>query len=104
MKDLIFKYYCSLTCCNWYVSTFPTRAVVEKFGISQYKAKKYIKELVDDGLLEKNSEWVTYDEEEPPVFQRGYKLTKKACETEVYKKECQRVEDSLREWANGYEA
>ena len=92
MKEAIFEYFCKLTACN-VSSTFPTRFVVQEFGISMYKARKYIKELVDDGLLVRSFETIDYDPEEPTGMLRGFCLTRKGMESEVYKKEEKRISD-----------
>ena len=86
MKDKIFEYYCQRTACVYNVcGTIPSTLVSKVFKISLYKTRKYIKELVNEGLLVSNIEVFRDDYEYPPAIIRGYCLTKKGFETNVYK-------------------
>lgn len=90
MKNKIFKEYCKYTACVMnYVHVLPSTVVAEHLGISLYMTRKYIKELVADGLLASDIVVLvpnSYDDDwHPPVIHRGYCLTKKATETQEYK-------------------
>lgn len=86
MKYVIFKYYCNFTACVMNrIHVLPSTVVSRGLGISLYKTRKYIKELVADGLLKSDIVVDNYDDDYPPILVRGYCLTKKGFETEEYK-------------------
>ena len=95
MKNKIFKMYCNFTACaSNYVRILPSTVVAEHLEISLYMARKYIKELVADGLLASDivvlkSNWY------PPIICRGYCLTSKGRETQEYKDSWQAELDLL---------
>ena len=79
-------------------------------GLSRYRAKKALRELISDGLIEyksqgrpavvSNGEYqeLVYDAM-PPI--NGYALTKKAFQTEEWLKAKTEWNASMEEWANG---
>jgi hypothetical protein len=78
----------------------PSTEVAKNLNISLYQARKYIKQLVDEGLLASDIEVLvpnSYDDNYyPPVIHRGYCLTKKATETQEYKDAWQAEIDLLK--------
>lgn len=78
-------------------------------GLTKYRARKALKELIADGLIYYTSQGcpalVSYgeyaeliDDARPPI--NGYALTQKGVETEIWKKAYKEFERSLEEWAN----
>jgi len=77
-------------------------------GLTKYKARKALKELAADGLIYYTSQGCPavescgeyrelVSEARPPI--NGYALTKKAFQSEVYKKKYMEWEESMRKWA-----
>lgn len=100
MKDKIFELYCQFTASAMnIVSTLPSTTIAKHFNITLYKARKYIKELVNEDLLVSNIEILNFDREEPPTILRGYCLTKKGFETEIYK---QKLKEEIDYWNGGF--
>lgn len=78
-------------------------------GLTKYRARKALKELINDGLIYYTSQGcpalVSYgeyteliDDARPPI--NGYALTQKGFETETWKKAYKEWEKSMEEWAN----
>lgn len=78
-------------------------------GLTKYRARKAIKELISDGLVEYKSQGrpaiVSCGEIEelvcesaPPI--NGYSLTKKGRSTEEWRRAYKEWEKSMEEWAN----
>ena len=91
MKDQIFDYYCKrISSFMNPVGVVPSTEIAKEFKLTIYRARKYIRELVDDGLLESKIEVLYYpawdDEWYPPCIHRGYALTKKGLDSDNYKK------------------
>ena len=78
-------------------------------GISKYKMRKALKELIADGLIEYTSQGCPAIEScgeytelvcevGPPI--NGYALTKAGFESKEYQEESERRDRAYREWAN----
>lgn len=81
-------------------------------GMTRYRARKALKSLIADGLIEYKSQGcpaiVSYgeypelvDDAHPPI--NGYALTEKGYESEPYKSAYAAWCKSMEEWANGRE-
>ena len=81
-------------------------------GMTRYRARKALKSLIADGLIEYKSQGcpaiVSYgeytelvDDAHPPI--NGYALTEKGYESETYKRAYAAWCKSMEEWANGRE-
>lgn len=82
-------------------------------GLTKYRARKALKELIAEGIVEYKSQGcpavmscgevpeLVYDAG-PPI--NGYTLTKKGYETEAWKQAYKDWEKSMEEWANGWRA
>jgi predicted transcriptional regulator len=104
MKNSIFDHICKRVAWATYVSTVPSTEIAKVFNITLYKARKYIKELVEEGWLVSNIEvlccYPPYDDEYyPPRIYRGYTLTRKGFETDNYKKHYEECMKSYERWA-----
>lgn len=102
MKTEIFDFICHKIAYDFYVSNVPSTMVAKHFGITLYKARKIIKQLVADGLLVSSIEVLCCyphdDEYYPPRIYRGYTLTPAGFETECYKKHHKQMEEALASW------
>lgn len=78
-------------------------------GLTKYRARKALKELINDGVIYYTSQGcpaiVSYgeyqeliDDARPPI--NGYALTRKGFETNTFKKRYEEHNKSLEEWAN----
>ena len=107
MKNKIFDYICKCIAWNHYVSLVPSTEIARHFNITLYRARKYIKELVTDGLLKSDIQvlyFPPYDKEDdwyPPRIYRGYTLTNIAFESDCFKQHYQDMEESYIKWARG---
>ena len=103
MKADIFDYICNRIANAIYVGVVPSTQVAEHFNINLYKSRKYIRQLVTDGLLVSKIDVLSYDpfwdEYYPPRIYRGYTLTEAGYQTENYKKHYAEVLESYRRWA-----
>lgn len=79
-------------------------------GLTKYRARKALKELINDGLIYYTSqgcpalESYGYEYEEliddahPPI--NGYALTEKGFKTDIFKQRFKEYNESLEEWGN----
>lgn len=76
-------------------------------GLTKYRARKALKELINDGLIYYTSQGcpalVSYcdeliDDARPPI--NGYALTEKGVKTDIFKQKLKEYNESLEEWAN----
>lgn len=82
----VFRYYCNVAVGIMnYFNVIPATKVADKLHISNYKARKLIKELVSEGLLEPTFDG-GYDEECGVFCIRGYSVTNKGKESIIFKK------------------
>lgn len=107
LKQSIFDYYCRRVAWSDYVSTIPSTEIAKQFNITLYKARKIIKELVEEGWLVSNIEvlccYPHYDDDwYPPRIYRGYTLTEKGFETDTYNKCYNKYMKALEDWAKGW--
>lgn len=85
--DNVLKIYCdiSVSIMNMGHDILPSTYIAKKFNCSLYKARKIIKQLVEQGLL-KSAMDSGYDEEYGVYCIRGYAITDKARKTLIYKR------------------
>lgn len=103
MKEEIFNYICQRIAWNLYISVIPSTEVAKHFNISLYKARKYIKQLVHDGLLVSDIQVlcpIPHEEEYKPQIFRGYTLTKEGFETDCYQFHYSAMLDFFNDWGN----
>lgn len=96
----------------------PDRAVVSisnicsLLGLTKYKARKALKELIADGLIEYTSQGnpavVSCGEYRELVYEampptNGYALTEKGFRSDAYKEQYEAWKKSMAEWAEGRE-
>ena len=108
-KELVFRAMCKMA-QNWYgVDVFSSKSIAESTGLSRYKTMKILHLLRDEGLIKNDCvgrpavvSHGEYEELEceamPPL--RGFSITKKGSETDIFKQESDAYYKSLAEWAN----
>lgn len=106
MKNQIFNYICKRVAWADYVSLVSSTEIAKEFNITLYKARKYIKQLVTDGLLKSDMQVLYFppwydDDWYPPRIYRGYTLTKIAFESDCFKQHYHDMEESYVKWARG---
>lgn len=87
LKEQIYRGYCLTTSniINAGHDIIPSTSISKWFNISLYKARKIIKELIKEGLLEAGTEG-GYDDYACQIYcVRGYRLTNKGRSTTIYK-------------------
>lgn len=116
IKQKLFKHIISCEFATYESCYSPGYAVVSisnlmlfEPGISKYRMRKALKELIADGLIEYTSQGrpaiescgeytELVCEAGPPI--NGYALTKAGFESDEYKEESERRDEAYREWAN----
>lgn len=103
----VFDYICKRIAWADYITNVSSVEIAKYFSITLYKARKYIKELVNDDLLKSDIQ-VLYippltkdDDYYPPRIYRGYTLTPKGFETDVFKQHYKQCMESYEKWARG---
>lgn len=89
LKEKIFRTYCSITSdiMNAGHCIVPTTSIANMHKVSLHKARKLIKELVNEELLVSDFEG-GYDDDSCNVYcYRGYRLTDKGRNTTEFKQE-----------------
>lgn len=78
--DSLCRHCCSLL-DGW--TPYPCTVIAKHLGISVYKCRKAMRELVDEGLAERIS--CVFDPEESMLPYNGFTLTKKGMKTGIYR-------------------
>lgn len=104
IKDKIFSGICQNDLCIMnFGYPLPAKAFCEPLNISYYRARKYCKELQEEGLIEFIRDYIpdqfSYEGELEceGFFIEGWRITKKAEETQIYKDEYAREEKIRKE-------
>lgn len=107
-KELVFRMMCKMA-QNWYgVDVFSSKSIAESTGLSKYKTLKILHLLRDEGLVKNGCigrpavvSGGEYEELEceamPPL--RGFSITEKGSETDIFKQESDAYDKSMAEWA-----
>ncbi len=110
VQEKVFRKICELS-FNWYgVNVFTSANLAKSIGMSRYATLKALHGLRDAGLVQNGCMGrpaieTGYEYKElvcdamPPL--RGFSLTPKALETDIYKQANRNNLQSLAEWANG---
>jgi hypothetical protein len=99
----VFKCFCRLylDVMNYNTKLFPSTVIATIFEISLYKARKIIKTLVNEGLLQSGCDSWYDDYCEQQIIARGYTITEKAKQTDIFK-EAEEAEEKLRKEIWGF--
>lgn len=84
----VFRIMCNTTASvmNHYTKLIPTTAMAEHFKCSRYRIRKCLQPLIDEGLVASGCENCYSDWREQFYIVRGFYITEKGKETDVYKK------------------
>lgn len=92
-KNDIFRVICSFSASVMnapYTSLISVPCLADRFNISKYEARKLVKELVSDGLIESGFEWHYSSFCVRNIMIRGFKLTDKGRESKEFQKAAKR--------------
>ena len=96
LKQDVFRDLCNSAVCimNYRTSLMPTTHFVKKYKVSRYLIRKIMSELKNEGLVKSgcDSWYSSYLEQQ--IIARGFTITKKATNTEVFIK-AQEYENKL---------
>lgn len=86
-KERVLTLFCNTTVSimNKGFDIIPSTAIAKYFGCSLYRARKVIRQLIDEGLLESGTECINDDSDEMPCICRSYRLTKIARASREYR-------------------
>lgn len=109
-KEAVFQAMCKMS-QNWYgMRVFSSQNIANLTGLSKYKVLKSLHLLRDEGLVQNDcmgrpaivsgGEYTELECEAMPPL-RGFSVTKKGAETEIFKQEEKVYNQSLADWANG---
>ena len=102
IKSEILSTYCQIACTiSAHEPILSSVYISKRHNLSLYKARKLIRELVDEGLLVKDHEGGLSDWDWQVHCYHGYRITRKAEETMEYRKAAYQEAKYEAEWLGG---